>query len=409
LSPRPRRMAGARTEPKAALPPLNHNRASLASVGDWVLPGLGLSVLHIKLVSAFAAAFFAAIPTISHAESQMNAAWMDPSRALVLDGYEYNSFDLKQISKNPRVAGFIHKGSDGLPPRYGCPDSVDLTAKALCKKDWKVYSVGRELFNARRGLAKSLGLKWGAYHMGRPGNPREQANHFLDFAEPAADDLMALDLEDNDPAKFMSLADAEEFARHINRRTGRYPLLYTNGSTAKFIAENAETYPLLSKLKIWYARYKPDIVGHFPKGEWENYTLWQFASSVNCGDTGCPYRISGTGKDIDINVADMSPAELRKAWPFNGLSGEQPLNPAAARPTISFISTGKGAGIAAVQAAAVLRWSKKTMLAREPAPINAPDFGIDMLQTASVSVAFYDYPSQRRCSRVISRQPMSVR
>jgi GH25 family lysozyme M1 (1,4-beta-N-acetylmuramidase) len=370
---------------------------------------LGLFVLLRSLVSAFAAAFIAASPSAAFAESQMNAAWMDTSRALVLDGYEYNSFDLKQIAKNPRVAGFIHKGSDGMPPRYGCVGMADLTVKALCKKDWKVYSVGRELYHARRGLAKSQGLKWGAYHLARPGNPREQANHFLDFAEPAADDLMALDLEDNDPTKFMSLADAEEFARHINRRTGRYPLLYTNGSTAKFIADNAKTYPLLSKLKIWYARYKPDIVGHFPTGSWENYTLWQFASSVNCGDAACPYRIKGTAKDIDINVANMSTAELRKAWPFNGLSGEGTLTQAAARPTISLVSTGKGSAIAAVQAAATLRWSMKTTQAHEPAPMNAPDFGIDMMQTSAASIAFYDYPSQRRCSRVISRQPMSLR
>jgi GH25 family lysozyme M1 (1,4-beta-N-acetylmuramidase) len=366
---------------------------------------LGKFVLHRKSVSAFAAACIAAMSAVAQAETQLNAVWADPSRALVLDGYEYNSFDLKQIARNPRVAGFIHKGSDGLPPRYGCAASADLTAKALCKKDWKVYSVGRELFHARRGLAKTQGLKWGAYHLGRPGNPREQANHFLDFTEPAADDLMALDIEDNDPKRFMSLADAEEFARHINRRTGRYPLLYTNGSTAKFIAENAKTYPLLSKLKIWYARYKPDIVGHFPVGSWENYTLWQFASVVNCGYAACPYRIKGTAKDIDINVANMSVAELRKAWPFNGLSGPSPINPAAARPTISFVSRGKGSALAAVQAAATLHWSHNENFA----PINAPDFGIDMLKTASVSIAFYDYPSQRRCSRVISRQPMSFR
>jgi hypothetical protein len=207
----------------------------------------------------------------------------------------------------------------------------------------------------------------------------------------------------------MSLADAEEFARHINRRTGRYPLLYTNGSTAKFIAENAKTYPLLSKLKIWYARYKPDIVGHFPRGSWQNYTLWQFASSVNCADESCPYRIKGTAKDIDINVADMSPAELRKAWPFSGLSGEKAESSAAQASTLKLASAGKAAVIAAVQAAAVMRWTKKTAPARAMSPIHAPDFGIDMMQTSSVSVAFYDYPSQRRCSRVISRQPMSVR
>ena len=36
----------------------------------------------------------------------------------------------------------------------------------------------------RRQMAKMKGLLWGAYHLGRPGNPREQADHFVDFAEP---------------------------------------------------------------------------------------------------------------------------------------------------------------------------------------------------------------------------------
>ena len=81
-------------------------------------------------------------------------------------------------------------------------------------------------------MAKALGLKWGAYHLGRPGNPVDQANNFIDFAQPADDDLVALDIEEDDPAQWMSLADAEEFARHIQRRIGRFPILYTNGATA---------------------------------------------------------------------------------------------------------------------------------------------------------------------------------
>jgi hypothetical protein len=117
----------------------------------------------------------------------------------------------------------------------------------------------------------------------------------------------------------MSLADAEEFARHVQRRTGHYPVLYTNGSTAKHIADNRLLYPLLSRLPLWYARYKPEIGMHFPKGNWEGYALWQFSSRSNCRRHRCPYRVPGTDNDIDVNVAAMDAPALRKAWPFGGL------------------------------------------------------------------------------------------
>jgi GH25 family lysozyme M1 (1,4-beta-N-acetylmuramidase) len=356
-----------------------------------------------------AAAFVAASLSTVHADQPANAVWTDTKRALVLDGYEYNVFDLKEIAQNPRVAAFIHKGSDGMPPSYGCGNTANLTERELCKKDWKVYAVGRELFHARRALAKQLGLKWGAYHLARPGNPREQANHFLDFAEPAPDDLMALDLEDNDPAKFMSLSDAEEFARHIFRRTGRYPVLYTNGSTAKYIGEMRDTYPILSRLKLWYARYRPDIVGHFPTGNWENYTLWQFASHVNCNQDDCAYRIEGTGADIDINAASMSVEELKAKWPFDGLVKHRGPKTSRDWPHILVSAAKNGSRKFAGPSLAAMSWAK-TNWPRRPLPhMKVPSFGIDMMETSSVTVAFYSDIVQRRCSRVISRQPISER
>ena len=48
--------------------------------------------------------------------------------------------------------------------------------------------MARELYRTRRTVAKALGLKWGAYHLARPGNPIDQANHFVDFADPPPDD-----------------------------------------------------------------------------------------------------------------------------------------------------------------------------------------------------------------------------
>ena len=203
------------------------------------------SILRTGLAALFSACAIAS----AGAGTEFDRPWASETRALVLDAYEFNEIDLKAIASNKSVAAFVNKGSDGLPPEYGCK-SGDEATKALCKKEWRLYAVSKELFHTRRALAKSLGLKWGAYHLGRSGNPIDQANHFIDFAEPAPDDLIAIDIEDLESGKYISLEDAEEFARHIYRRLGRYPVLYINDDTAKHIGWRTEEYPLLSRLTL---------------------------------------------------------------------------------------------------------------------------------------------------------------
>ena len=269
-----------------------------------------------RLLTSMVVAGFAALLSVAQA-ADLDKPWTRPDRALVIDAYEYNQLDWSALTRDKRIAGFINKASDGLAPAYHC--AGDEQQYRLCKALWYRHAVARELYQTRRILAKSLGLKWGAYHLARPGNPVQQAQNFLDFARPEADELMAVDIEDNDPGKWMSLEDAEIFVAEIRRRTGRYPVLYTNGNTAKHIADAAARYPVLSRLQLWYARYKPEVAMHFPKGNWDSYALWQFVSQVNCNRRSCPMRIEGANLDIDINVADMTPDELRAAWPFDTL------------------------------------------------------------------------------------------
>ena len=205
-------------------------------------------------------------------------------------------------------------------------------------------------------LAKTLGMKWGAYHLARPGNPIKQAEHFLEFTKPEKDELLALDIEHNDPKRWMSLADGEIFARHIKMRTGRYPVLYTNHSTSKFIATHRAKYPLLSRLNLWYARYKADTRGVFPMGHWKSYTLWQFSSMVNCNDKTCPWRINGAGNWIDVNVVAMSPAKLKKAWPFAKLrAGGQASSDdlIASNDNIDTMTTGSVSAVASTKRASL--------------------------------------------------------
>jgi GH25 family lysozyme M1 (1,4-beta-N-acetylmuramidase) len=283
--------------------------------------------MNDQKVAMFAVAFSAlaaiALLACGSARAADDEPWKVPSTALVIDAYELNTIEWSKLVANKRVAGFISKASDGLPEVYDCrkPHRGDSTNH--CKTMWRKYAVSRELYQTRRMLAKAHGMLWGAYHLARPGNPVDQANHFLDYAEPAPGEMMVLDIEGLDTNEFMSLADAEIFARHIKTRTGRYPVLYTNHVTARHIAVHREEYRLLSRLPLWYARYRPDIKGVFPMGNWEGYLLWQFSSATNCGEKSCPMRIEGTLNDIDVNTTAMTPKALAAIWGQGGLVEER--------------------------------------------------------------------------------------
>jgi GH25 family lysozyme M1 (1,4-beta-N-acetylmuramidase) len=258
------------------------------------------------------------------AQAADDEPWKNKTTSLVIDAYEMNIIEWEKLVANKRIAGFISKASDGLPEIYDCRGKHNGDTVNHCKTMWRKYAVSRELYQTRKLLAKANGLLWGAYHLGRPGDPVDQANHFLDYATPGPDDLMVLDIESLDSTKFMSLDDAEIFARHIKARTGRYPVLYTNHDTARYIASRRENYALLSRLPLWYARYKPDIRGVFPMGNWDNYFLWQFSSASNCGDRTCPMRIDGTLDDIDVNTVPMARTELARFWKSGELLPEKP-------------------------------------------------------------------------------------
>jgi GH25 family lysozyme M1 (1,4-beta-N-acetylmuramidase) len=275
--------------------------------------------------------------------------WRKPENAIVIDAYELNEIDWSQMLSDKRIAGFISKASDGLPESYSCKGEHSGDTVAHCKTMWRKYAVSRELYETRRLLARSKGLLWGAYHLARPGNPVDQANHFLDYANPQNDEMMVLDIEGIDPDNYMSLADAQVFAGHIKTRTGRYPVLYTNHATARHIAANRDEYRILSRLPLWYARYKPGIKGSFPMGNWDNYALWQFSAGVNCTKRRCPYRVKGALNDIDVNVAPITKAELRQVWAFGSLLPEKPFEPVDAILTASIPVN--GALKATVQAA----------------------------------------------------------
>jgi GH25 family lysozyme M1 (1,4-beta-N-acetylmuramidase) len=223
--------------------------------------------------------------------AEFEEPWKAQDAAIVIDPYAGNSIDWEKLATDPKVVGILHKATEGAA------------------KD--------RLYAARREEAKKRGYRWGSYHLGRPGDPIQQADFYLETASPADDEVMALDVDGLD-ATFISLEDARRWLVRVREKTGRYPMVYGNDSVIRAISTKYGQDGVFSRTRLWYARFKKTI-SDFPKGTWPTYTFWQFSSEINCSPTdpaSCLYRVPGTGYDMDIDVYNGTAADLKRNWPF---------------------------------------------------------------------------------------------
>jgi len=224
--------------------------------------------------------------------AEFDQPWKDERTAIIIDPFQGNEIVWDQLATEPRLVGIIHRATIGR------------------RKDTS--------YAERREEAKRRGLKWGSYHLGKPGNPIRQADFYLKSVRPAADEVIALDIESLNPATDMNLRNARRFIRRIKKKTGRYPLVYANQLVVKAISEKFGRDKVFSKTQLWYARFKSQVAD-FPTRTWDTYTLWQFSSELNCTPSDpdrCLFRVPGTQTDMDVNVYRGTVAELKAAWPF---------------------------------------------------------------------------------------------
>jgi len=224
---------------------------------------------------------------------EFDEPWKNPNIALAIDPYEGNEIDWNQLATDKRVIAIIHRATIG--------DRADRK------------------YAERREEARKRGYKWGAYHLGKPGDPINQADFFLATAKPTVDDLIALDLESDDATKHMSFDDARLFIKRIKEKTGRYPFIYANNLVTKAIGEKYGPDEIFTKTQLWYARFKRTVTD-FPVGTWKTYVLWQFSCEMNCKPddrSNCLYTVPGTAYDMDVDVYHGTIEELRKRWPFD--------------------------------------------------------------------------------------------
>lgn len=161
------------------------------------------------------------------------------------------------------------------------------------------------LYADNRAKAKTAGLLWGAYHFGTGGDGVAQAEHFLDVVQPAADTLLALDLEDNPQGPSMSLEEARAFVTHVFETTGRFPGLYSGHYIKRLLGTSQD--PVLASCWFWLAQYGPTAV--VPPC-WRLWTMWQYTDG---GLGPQPHSVKGIGR-CDRDRFNGSLKNLRKLW-----------------------------------------------------------------------------------------------
>lgn len=247
---------------------------------------------------------FVSIAAIAQTDPGFNEPWKSPDTAIVIDAFYNNSINWGEMRNDTRVAGIIHKATEG-------DDFIDPA------------------YSTRRKTAKTRGYKWGSYHLLKKGDPIKQANFYLATIGNSSGEIMALDVECTVNSKCevekyrVSTPEIKAFLKVIKEKTGRYPIFYANHSVVSDLSKNHPNEEILTKTPLWYARFKSRVTD-FSTGIWKTYKLWQFSSELNCTeDEQCLYRVRGTLSDMDINVYNGTVEELKAEWASIGKQDEK--------------------------------------------------------------------------------------
>lgn len=159
----------------------------------------------------------------------------------------------------------------------------------------------------RRGLAKSAGLLWGAYHFCTGEDPQKQYDYFKAAAQPGPNTLVAIDFEPNTTpgGTTMTLDQLHQLAAIVENDLGRKPVIY-GGNHLKTVLNGAKD-PVLSQHRLWWAQYGP--AAQIPPA-WSQYWLWQFTDGVHGPP---PNTMPGIGP-CDIDDFDGSDDDLKAQW-----------------------------------------------------------------------------------------------
>jgi GH25 family lysozyme M1 (1,4-beta-N-acetylmuramidase) len=162
-----------------------------------------------------------------------------------------------------------------------------------------------QAYARRRTSAADANLLWGAYHFMRPGDPVDQADHFIDTAKPDRKTLVAIDHED----ARVPLASAIACMRRIEERIGRKVVIYSGSLIKEQIRRaTAAEKSYLAGRRLWLAHYSakptwPSI--------WGTPWLWQFTGD---GVGPQPHSIPGLQDKLDMDSYAGTADKLAAEW-----------------------------------------------------------------------------------------------
>src|SRR5262245_30824959 len=151
-------------------------------------------------------------------------------------------------------------------------------------------------YEKHRKAARRQGIPVGAYHFAHPDfddGPDEEADHFLEVAEPRSGDLLpVLDLERRGSSPTDTARWANRWLRRVEKEIGQPPILYTYSSFAQYLAGHEKR---LTRYPLWLANYGRNNGAVHPislVGEWTSIALHQYTSEG---------RIDGYEGPLDLN------------------------------------------------------------------------------------------------------------
>lgn len=172
----------------------------------------------------------------------------------------------------------------------------------------------------RKAIAKAKGFLWGSYHYASGDDPVAQANHYLDFAKPGADELICLDCERSSQPKHgphvpdMTYDQLVAFVGQVQARAHRLPFVYGGANFLSGLMKGKAPSPV-NQCPLWFAEYPggnataPQVP--LPDG-WKDWILWQYAADGAGPEPRTVDGVVACDRDTFHGTVD----QLNAAWPF---------------------------------------------------------------------------------------------
>lgn len=211
-----------------------------------------------------------------------------PYQNNVIDVSHYNDVTSWEAVHGAGIRAVIQKATEGLGP-------LD-----------RVYEL-------RHGAAKSAGLLWGSYHFAHAGDGAQQAEHYLGLANPAPDELVAVDVERSAAGSTISYTDLCKFVETVHSSLGRYPVVYGSNILREVTAGHHGSSTVLHNCPLWVANYHSE--NPVLPDPWGFWTLWQYSDGTHTLPGFGSVAVPGIAGPVDRDTFNITDKPISEYWP----------------------------------------------------------------------------------------------